>query len=244
MLLKGKAVELTDRGIVNYTSELRFVEWSEIERARLEKQMGIETIVLELKDNGPVLARIPFVSRMLLLLSIKRYGLRPSISATFIEGGVEHGLREIQHRIQSWRRWKIIVVNERPNKALQRTVVSVKHFAKKKSKMLATAARRWAQRSAVLRNAWGKTSVAQEERRPADPVAFIQACVRARRVLWTYHVNIRLAGRFIAREAILEAADTYKLVEAYRQVPAELPTAGISRAGQVSRLVRRRRRGG
>jgi hypothetical protein len=57
--------------------------------------------------------------------------------------------------------------------------------------------------------------VAHEDRRPADPVAFIQACVRARHVLWTYHVNIRLAGRFIGREAILEAVDTYRLVEAY-----------------------------
>jgi hypothetical protein len=33
--------------------------------------------------------------------------------------------------------------------------------------------------------------------------------------LWTYHVNMRLAGRFIPREPILAAAVTYDLVEAY-----------------------------
>jgi len=34
-------------------------------------------------------------------------------------------------------------------------------------------------------------------------------------VLWTYYVNMRLAGRYIPREAILAAVDTYELVEAY-----------------------------
>ena len=41
----------------------------------------------------------------------------------------------------------------------------------------------------------------REELVPSDPIGFIQDCVRRRRVLWTYHVNIRLAGRFIPREA-------------------------------------------
>jgi hypothetical protein len=34
-------------------------------------------------------------------------------------------------------------------------------------------------------------------------------------VLWTYRVNMRLAGRFIPRESILGALDTLELVEAY-----------------------------
>jgi hypothetical protein len=34
-------------------------------------------------------------------------------------------------------------------------------------------------------------------------------------MLWTYHVNLRLAGRFISRETILGAVETYELVEAY-----------------------------
>jgi len=33
--------------------------------------------------------------------------------------------------------------------------------------------------------------------------------------LWTYHVNMRLAGRFIPREVILAAVASYELVEAY-----------------------------
>jgi len=45
--------------------------------------------------------------------------------------------------------------------------------------------------------------------------AFIQDCARRGQVLWTYHVNMRLAGRFIPRASILVAVDTYELVEAY-----------------------------
>ena len=33
--------------------------------------------------------------------------------------------------------------------------------------------------------------------------------------MWTYHVNMRLAGRFIPRELILGAVTSYDLVEAY-----------------------------
>ena len=52
---------------------------------------------------------------------------------------------------------------------------------------------------------------------PDDPLSFIQDCVRRGRLLWTYHVNIRLARRFIPRQAILDALDTYEIVEAYPQ---------------------------
>lgn len=51
--------------------------------------------------------------------------------------------------------------------------------------------------------------------RPDDPVRFIRERIHRGRVLWTYHVNMRLAGRFIRRAAILAAADTYELIEAY-----------------------------
>jgi len=50
---------------------------------------------------------------------------------------------------------------------------------------------------------------------PSDPVRFVQKCIRRGRVLWTYHVNMRLAGRFIPRESILGVVDTLELVEAY-----------------------------
>jgi len=50
---------------------------------------------------------------------------------------------------------------------------------------------------------------------PADPLRFIRECVRNRRVLWTYHVNMRLKGRFIPREAVLDAVESYEIIEAY-----------------------------
>ena len=61
----------------------------------------------------------------------------------------------------------------------------------------------------------GDDGVARESRVPEDPIRFIRDRVRRGRIFWTYHVNMRLAGRFIPRQAILEAVDTYDLVEAY-----------------------------
>ena len=57
--------------------------------------------------------------------------------------------------------------------------------------------------------------MAQERKLPHDPIRFIQECIRRGRVLWTYHVNMRLGGRFISREVILTSAERYELVEAY-----------------------------
>ena len=57
--------------------------------------------------------------------------------------------------------------------------------------------------------------MAREQLLPSDPIRFIQDCIRRGRILWTYHVNMRLAGRFIPREAILRAIETLELVEAY-----------------------------
>lgn len=50
---------------------------------------------------------------------------------------------------------------------------------------------------------------------PGDALSFIRECVRGRRILWTYHVNMRLGQRFIARETIIRAIDTYEIVESY-----------------------------
>ena len=57
--------------------------------------------------------------------------------------------------------------------------------------------------------------MARERLLPSDPVRFIQECIRRGRVLWTYHVNMRLADRFSARESILGSVETLELVEAY-----------------------------
>jgi hypothetical protein len=50
---------------------------------------------------------------------------------------------------------------------------------------------------------------------PDDALGFIQRCVRERKVFWTYHVNIRLAGRYIARDDILGAVESYEIIESY-----------------------------
>ncbi|MBH0185092.1 MAG: DUF4258 domain-containing protein [Nitrospira sp.] len=50
---------------------------------------------------------------------------------------------------------------------------------------------------------------------PDDPLAFIQRCIRERKILWTYHVQMRLKGRALSREALLRAVGTYEIVESY-----------------------------
>lgn len=57
--------------------------------------------------------------------------------------------------------------------------------------------------------------MAHERKLPTDPIAFIQDCVRRRQIFWTYHINMRLKGRSIHRDAILAVVDIYDLVEAY-----------------------------
>lgn len=52
---------------------------------------------------------------------------------------------------------------------------------------------------------------------PSDPLAFIRRCVRERKLLWTYHVNMRLGRRHITRDEILGAVDSYEIVESYPQ---------------------------
>ena len=72
-----------------------------------------------------------------------------------------------------------------------------------------------------------------ERELPNDPMAFIRRCLRERRVYWTYHVNMRLAGRYITRDEIVEAIDSYEIIEAYpddKYLPSYLllGTAGAS----------------
>ncbi len=65
---------------------------------------------------------------------------------------------------------------------------------------------------------------------PDAPIRFIKDCIRRGRVLWTYHVNMRLAGRFIPRESILGAVETLELVEAYpddKYLPSYLVLGGV-----------------
>ncbi|MFQ5752222.1 MAG: DUF4258 domain-containing protein [bacterium] len=48
-----------------------------------------------------------------------------------------------------------------------------------------------------------------------EPLRFIQNCVRKRQLFWTYHVNMRMEGRHIQRRAILNAVETYEIIESY-----------------------------
>ena len=50
---------------------------------------------------------------------------------------------------------------------------------------------------------------------PDNPLEFIQRCVRQRKIRWTYHVNMRLKGRFISREVILNSIANYEIIEEY-----------------------------
>jgi len=48
-----------------------------------------------------------------------------------------------------------------------------------------------------------------------DPLRFIKRCLAEGKVLWTYHVNMRLRGRYISREQILDAIDSFEIIEEY-----------------------------
>jgi uncharacterized protein DUF4258 len=50
---------------------------------------------------------------------------------------------------------------------------------------------------------------------PDDPLAFIRERVREGRILWTYHVNMRMRDRFISRENLIQTTGNYEIIEAY-----------------------------
>jgi hypothetical protein len=50
---------------------------------------------------------------------------------------------------------------------------------------------------------------------PDDPLDFIKRCVKSRKIYWTFHVNMRLKGRYIPRRVILESVESFEIIEAY-----------------------------
>jgi Domain of unknown function (DUF4258) len=50
---------------------------------------------------------------------------------------------------------------------------------------------------------------------PNDPLGFITRCLRERKILWTYHVQMRLEGRSLSREEIFSGITTLEIIEAY-----------------------------
>ncbi|MBN1509513.1 MAG: DUF4258 domain-containing protein [Sedimentisphaerales bacterium] len=65
-------------------------------------------------------------------------------------------------------------------------------------------------------------------------LTFIRECIRHRRIRWTYHINMRLQGRFISREVILGSTHSYEIIEEYpddKYLPSYLVYA--EHAGEV-----------
>ena len=48
---------------------------------------------------------------------------------------------------------------------------------------------------------------------PDNPLEFIRRCIREEKIKWTYHVNMRMTGRYIPRKAIIESANNYEIIE-------------------------------
>ena len=47
-------------------------------------------------------------------------------------------------------------------------------------------------------------------------IDFIKQCVKENRIRWSYHINMRLKERFIARETILNSVDRFEIIEEYQ----------------------------
>lgn len=50
---------------------------------------------------------------------------------------------------------------------------------------------------------------------PENPLKYIQECVKDQKIVWTYHVNMRMKGRFIPRKFILDSVENYQIIEEY-----------------------------
>ncbi|RPJ59566.1 MAG: DUF4258 domain-containing protein [Dehalococcoidia bacterium] len=50
---------------------------------------------------------------------------------------------------------------------------------------------------------------------PSDPLNLIKTCIIQGKIIWTYHVNMRLKGRYISREAVLSSVDMFEVIEEY-----------------------------
>ena len=55
----------------------------------------------------------------------------------------------------------------------------------------------------------------QERPLAFDTLGFIRRCVIQKKIFWTYHVNMRMRGRYIPREIILLSCSKYEVIEEY-----------------------------
>lgn len=57
--------------------------------------------------------------------------------------------------------------------------------------------------------------MANSKKIPDDPLRFIKGSIKQRKIFWTYHVNMRLGERSLTREMILNAVDSFEIIEQY-----------------------------
>lgn len=69
---------------------------------------------------------------------------------------------------------------------------------------------------------------------PDEPLAFIQNCIAAHRVRWTYHVSMRLQQRDLTRDAFYSATASLEIIESY---PDDKYLPSFLLRGEVSGLV-------
>jgi len=50
---------------------------------------------------------------------------------------------------------------------------------------------------------------------PENPLTFIRQCIKQRKVWWTYHINMRLKQRCIARQEIISSTANYEIIDEY-----------------------------
>lgn len=50
---------------------------------------------------------------------------------------------------------------------------------------------------------------------PENPLEYIQRCIKEGKYFWTYHVTMRLKGRFISRKDILSSVSNFEIIEEY-----------------------------
>lgn len=48
-----------------------------------------------------------------------------------------------------------------------------------------------------------------------DTLKFIRRCIEEGKILWTYHVNMRLRGRSIPREMVIMSRNSFEVIEEY-----------------------------
>lgn len=101
LFLTGKAIILTDQGLLDRTGGVAFVTWGEIRGVRILPYAGLKAVELDLHHPDAVLARMPPIRRVLLRHYMRRYGGRPMLTGSFVQGGAEHLVQLIQERIDA-----------------------------------------------------------------------------------------------------------------------------------------------